>query len=106
MPIDPVVVREKREMLNNSSRASEKGIKAADALLWGCLYVKDNPARDVLKINISVVASATQNADIVARYVKDSALSFAEDILDRAFEMAQRDFDAATRTVVQSEHKP
>lgn len=95
MPIDPIVVAEKREALLKGSAAMAAGVKAADALLWGCEYVKGRRAAEVLRIDIGVVASSTPNADIVARYVRESALSFAEDILDRAFEMAKRDFDAA-----------
>ena len=97
MPIDPIAVAEKREKLSKGSAALAAGVKAADALLWGCEYVKARPAAEVLRIDVGVVASSTPNADIVARYVRESALSFAEDILDRAFEMANRDFEAAKR---------
>lgn len=98
MPIDPVAVREQRKKLDTRNSAAVKGIRAADALLWGAEYVKDQPALNVLRIDVSVIASATPGADIVQRYVKESAHSFAEDILDRAFEMAKLDFDNANKS--------
>ncbi len=95
--IDPIVVKEERDRIDQKTTALTAGRKAADALLWFQEYAIDRDVCTVLKTKVELIASGTFNVSFAQQYITDAAKLYTADILVAAITQAQNDFDVARK---------
>jgi hypothetical protein len=101
--IDPVKMTEAQVKLERRVCSMQDAIKAGKALKWFAEYaLTKSPGpkliqADVLSGTLSVVASTTPNADEAQVFVRQATDEFHAQIIVRAIELAQKQFDLASK---------
>lgn len=93
-PFDPIAVRETMDRIRKRSDQVRIAERAAQALLWFNEYAWGDEALKVIDVRmVSVIASATPNAEKAQEFVKAAARELAPKIVARAIALAMADLE-------------